>query len=126
MSDTANKVRGVRGAITVDRDEKDAILDATKVLLEAIVKANNIEVDDVASIFFSMTPDLHAAFPAVAARQINWQMVPLFCVQELDIAGALPRCIRVLIHWNTKLTAKEIRHVYLREAEKLRPDLAKN
>jgi chorismate mutase len=70
-----------------------------------------------------MTPDLHAVFPAVAARQINWHMVPLFCTQELDIEGALPQCIRVLIHWNTTLSAKDIRHSYLREATKLRPDL---
>ena len=124
MSHTDQKVRGVRGAITVDRDDKEAILEATRVLLEALVKANNIEVDDVASVFFSMTTDLHSAFPAVAARQIHWQMVPLFCMQELEIDGALPRCIRVLIHWNTTLGAKDIRHIYMREAEKLRPDLA--
>ena len=123
MNHTSN-MRGVRGAITVDVDEKTAILEATKTLLEALVKANNICVDDVASVFFSMTPDLHAVFPAVAARQINWQMVPLFCLQELEIEGALARCIRVLIHWNTGLSASEIRHIYLREAEKLRPDLA--
>ena len=117
------KVRGVRGAITVDRDDKDEILAATKELLGGLVDANGIDVDDVASVFFSMTPDLHAVFPAVAARQINWQMVPLFCTQELEIEGALPLCVRVLIHWNTLKTPQAIKHLYLRGAKKLRPDL---
>ena len=123
MTEPIIKVRGVRGAITVDRDDKDEILAATKELLGGLVEANDIDVDDVASVFFSMTPDLHAIFPAVAARQINWQMVPLFCAQELAIDDALPLCIRVLIHWNTTKKPQEIRHLYLRGAKKLRPDL---
>jgi chorismate mutase len=123
MTEPVMKVRGVRGAITVDRDDKDEILAATKELLGGLVDANGIDVDDVASVFFSMTPDLHAVFPAVAARQINWQMVPLFCTQELEIEGALPLCVRVLIHWNTLKTPQDIKHLYLRGAKKLRPDL---
>ena len=123
MTELMIKVRGVRGAITVDRDDKDEILTATKELLGGLVDANGIDVDDVASVFFSMTPDLHAVFPAVAAREINWQMVPLFCTQELEIEGALPLCVRVLIHWNTLKAPQEIKHLYLRGAKKLRPDL---
>lgn len=125
MTEKVTKCRGVRGAITVDRDDGELILEATKELLSGLVAENGIDTDDVASVFFSMTPDLHGAFPAVAARQINWQMVPLFCVQELDIEGALPLCVRVMIHWNTTKSAQEIVHLYLRGAEKLRPDLKK-
>ena len=123
MNEKMTKVRGVRGAITVEEDLEDEILEATKELLGGLVEANGIDVDDVARVFFSMTPDLHAAFPAVAARQIHWQMVPLFCAQELEIEGALEKCIRVLIHWNTSKGSKDIKHLYLRGAKKLRPDL---
>jgi chorismate mutase len=126
MGKSVLKVRGVRGATTVEQDQSDLILDATKELLSQCVEANNIDVDDVASVFFSLTPDLHKAFPAVAARQIHWQNVPLFCAQELDIEGALPKCIRVLIHWNTAKSAQEVQHLYLRGAKVLRPDLSEN
>jgi chorismate mutase len=121
----STKVRGVRGAITVEKDQGDLILDKTKVLLSQLFLANEIQPDDVASIFFSLTPDLHKAFPAVAARQLEWNDVPLFCMQELDIEGALPHCIRVLIHWNTDKAAQQIQHLYLEGAKVLRPDLSK-
>ncbi|MBF0198234.1 MAG: chorismate mutase [Planctomycetes bacterium] len=116
-------LRGVRGAITVSADTKDEILDATEELLKAMAENNNIDVDDVASIFFSLSPDLHSAFPAAAARRINWTSVALFCQQELEISGAMEKCIRVLIHWNTDKAPAEIKHIYLRDATRLRPDL---
>jgi len=117
------KVRGIRGAITVSGDSADEICEATHLLLNSMVKENQIAIDDLASVFFSMTPDLHSVFPAVTARKLEWHAVPLFCMQELDIEGALPRCIRILMHWNTEKSPKQIQHVYLREAVKLRPDL---
>lgn len=116
-------LRGVRGAITVEQDVKDDILLATQELLLQMVEQNNIEPDDIASVFFSLSPDLHSEFPAVAARKLNWSTVPLFCTQELDVHGALEKCIRVLIHWNTNKVPSEIQHVYLRKAKALRPDL---
>ncbi|TDX53315.1 chorismate mutase [Orenia marismortui] len=118
-------IRGIRGAITVMNNDKNEILSATKELLEEIVESNNIDQDMIASVIFSMTSDLNQAFPAVAAREIGWTAVPLFCSQELEVEGALKKCIRVLIHYNTNKKADEIRHIYLREAKKLRPDLIK-
>ena len=117
------KCRGIRGATTVDENRDSAILDATQALLETIVSANAIAVEDVASVIFSVTPDLDAVAPAAAARRIGWVHTPLFCVQEMAVPGSLPRCIRILVHWNTEQTPQEIRHIYLREARHLRPDL---
>lgn len=120
-------VRGVRGAITVIKNDKEQILDATRELLETILERNpEMEPDSIASVFFSVTEDLDAVFPAKAARQIGWCMVPLFGSQEITAPDGLEKCIRVLIHWNTELTQEEIQHVYLREAKKLRPDLSGN
>lgn len=116
--------RGIRGAITVGENTADAILAATHTLLEQIVTANQLIVDDIASVIFTATPDLDAAYPAVAARNIGWVHTPLLCMQEMAVHRSLPRCIRVLIHWNTDRTPDEIQHVYLGEARKLRPDLA--
>ena len=105
------KVRGIRGAITVSGDNADEICEATLLLLNTIVEENSVEIDDLASVFFSMTPDLH--FPAKFARDLNWEHVPvLFCMQELDIEGALEKCIRVILHWNTDKSPKDIQHVY--------------
>ena len=114
--------RGVRGATVAEENTREAILEATRELLSQLVLANDLQPDDVASVIFSVTPDLTAEFPAVAARQLGWHDVALLDTIEIDVPGALARCIRVLIHWNTTRTAQEIVHVYLREAERLRPD----
>lgn len=116
--------RGVRGATTVTSDDKKQILEATKELLTDMISQNSINTEDLASAFFSMSPDLHSEFPAVAAREIGWVDVPLFCMQELEINGSLKNCIRVLLHWNTDKKNSEIKHSYLREATKLRPDIS--
>jgi chorismate mutase len=115
--------RGVRGATTVDSNSPEAILDATKELLAAMVKVNEIDIDAVGSAFFTLTQDLNAEFPALAARQMGWTDVPLLCGHEMNKPGALPMCLRVLLHVNTDKPAKEIKHVYLRGARVLRPDI---
>ena len=116
--------RGLRGATTVPKNEADAILQATTELLGALVDANDLQEADVASVVFTATPDLDAAYPAVAARRLGWTETALLCVQEMAVRGSLPRCIRVLIHWNTDRAQDQLQHVYLREAKKLRPDWA--
>lgn len=115
--------RGIRGAITVTENSASAILTATRQLLEQIISANDLRTEDVASAIFTVTPDLNAAFPAQAAVEMGWVRVPLLNMQEVAVSGSLPRCIRVLIQWNTERTQDEIRHVYLRDARALRPDL---
>lgn len=118
-------VRGIRAAITVEKDQPEMVLEATRRLLVAIGEANpSFQPADAASILFTVTPDLTSVFPAQAARQLGWTDVPLMCAQEIPVPGALPRCIRVLIHWNCDLPQSAIRHVYLGEAARLRPDLA--
>ncbi len=114
--------RGVRGAITVGSDREDEILEATRELLQALVAANEMSVDDIASVYFTTTPDLTSTYPAFAARQLGWYDAALLCGHEMAVPGGLVRCVRVLIHWNTPKTAKEIAHMYLREAHSLRPD----
>ena len=116
--------RGVRGAICAEANEADAILVATRELLERIVADNDLQPTDVASAIFTATPDLDAAYPARAARDMGWTQVPLLCMQEMNVIDTLPRCIRVLIHWNTDHSPDEVHHVYLGEARALRPDLA--
>lgn len=117
-------VRGLRGAITVEQDNREEILAATRLLLEELLKANpDLQPAEVASAIFTLTPDLVSVFPAAAARQLGWSAVPLLCMQEIPVPGALPRCIRVLIHWNTALPQAQIHSVYLRQAANLRPDL---
>lgn len=117
-------IRGVRGATTVERDEPELIYKETERLVKEIVKENNIQTDDIVSVLISTTPDIHSAFPAKAVRTIEgWQYVPTMCTHEMNVPGALPLCIRVLMHVNTDLSQKEIRHVYLNDAIKLRPDL---
>lgn len=116
--------RGVRGATTVTENSAEAILEATRELLQATVAANSINEPDIASVILTATPDLDAVYPAVAARQLGWTRTALMCVQEMAVPGSLPRCVRVLIHWNTDRSLDELRHVYLREARSLRPDLA--
>jgi chorismate mutase len=104
----------------------DAILAATRELLEEITAANKVHPQDIASAVFTMSPDLNAEYPALAARQMGWSEVPLMCAQEIDKPGTLPNTIRVLIHWNTTMPQSEIRHVYINGAEALRPDYAAN
>jgi chorismate mutase len=119
-------IRGIRGATTVTADEPDLILKATHELLESILDANpGIKPEDMGSALFTLTEDLTSVFPAHAARQMGWDQVPIMCAHEIPVMGSLPLCIRVLIHWNTDKTQNEIKHVYLRDAIKLRPDLAK-
>jgi chorismate mutase len=120
-------VRGVRGAITVKKDDPQAILAATHRLLSSILGANPLlQSDDLASVIFTLTGDLVSIYPAQAARQLGWVNVPLMCMQEIPVPGSLPRCIRVLIHWNTDLPQSVIRHIYLEDAVRLRPDLVNN
>ena len=119
-------IRGVRGAITVDVNSAAAILDATQELLEAMIASNQIAEDEVASILFTATPELTAAYPAKAARLIGWKRTALMGFVEADVEDGLPMCIRVLIHWNTDKSIGDIRHVFLREAIQLRPDLTPN
>lgn len=116
-------LRGIRGATTVTEDRADEIMLASKELLKEIVSQNDIDIEQVASVLFTVTPDIKSAFPAQAARAMGWQMVPLLCFQEIEVEGALDRCIRVLLHVNTEKSQREIKHVYLREAKKLRQDL---
>ncbi|MCK4449199.1 MAG: chorismate mutase [Anaerolineae bacterium] len=115
--------RGIRGATGVDINDAVAIITATRELLERIVAANDLLVEDVISVIFTATPDLDAAYPARAAREMGWMNTPLLCMQEMVVAGSLPRCIRVLVLWNTDLSPGQVRHVYLGRARALRPDL---
>jgi chorismate mutase len=117
--------RGVRGATTVDRNDREEILTATRQLVALMVRRNDIDHRDVASAIFTTTPDLDAEFPALAARQLGWLDVPLLCGHEIAVPGGLQKCIRVLVHWNTDRPQSEIHHVYVRDAVRLRPDLCK-
>ena len=119
-------VRGVRGAITVDRDDAELLLSATERLLREIVAENAIDSDDVASALFTLTPDLVSQFPAAAARRMGWTRVPLLNFTEIAVPGGLPRVIRVLLHVNTEKRQDEIVHVYLDGARVLRPDLERS
>ncbi|NLX89964.1 MAG: chorismate mutase [Syntrophomonadaceae bacterium] len=118
------QVRGIRGAITIDEDNKSQVLDATQELLTAMQAANGFLPEDIASVLFTVTPDVRSAFPAEAARLMGWEQVPLLCFQEIEVPGALPRCIRVLIHINTDKPQESIKHIYLGQARSLRPDLS--
>jgi chorismate mutase len=120
-------LRGVRGAIDVNENTSVEIRSATINLLTEIIACNpTIEIEDICSVLFTVTEDLNSLFPAEAARELGWNNVPLLCARELSVPGSLPKCIRVLIHWNTDLKQSEISHVYLGKAEKLRPDLTNN
>lgn len=117
--------RGVRGATTVASNNREEILTATRQMLALLIRRNEIDPADVASAVFTVTEDLDAEFPALAARQLGWLDVPLLCGYEISVPGSLPRCIRILVHWNTTISQQEIQHVYERDAVKLRPDLCK-
>jgi chorismate mutase len=114
--------RGVRGATTVENNNSDEILKATRELLALMIRQNDIQAEDVCSAIFSTTTDLDAEFPALAARQLGWIDVALMCVHELDVPGSLRKCIRVLLHWNTDMPPSDITHVYIKNAAGLRPD----
>jgi len=117
-------IRGIRGATTVTVDEPDLILQATRELLEEILAENEgMQPEEVASAVFTVTDDLISTFPAQAARQMGWDLVPMLCAREIPVPSSLPHVIRVLVHWNTEIPQSEIKHVYLRDAVKLRPDL---
>jgi len=118
-------VRGIRGAITADSNNKEEIIKNTKELLTALKKENDFKIEDIVSIFFSVTSDLNAAFPAQAARELGWNEVPLFDMQEINVLRSLPRCIRILIHINCSKSQQEIKHCYLRGTKILRKDLIK-
>jgi chorismate mutase len=115
-------LRGIRGATTVEENTSESILKGTRELLALMIRANDIDPNDVGSVLFTTTNDLNAEFPALAARQFNWMNVALMCGHEMEVPGSLRKCVRILIHWNTPKTAEEIVHVYIRGAEKLRPD----
>lgn len=117
-------IRGIRGATTVEHNSRRAIIEATQELLGQMIDRNGIVEDDVASVLFSATPELDDTFPAKAARMMGWTRTALMGFQEADVKHGLPRCIRVLIHWNTDKSIDEIQHVFLRDAVQLRPDLA--
>ncbi len=119
-------VRGIRGATVVREDRSEAILAATRELLEAIVAANNVAIDNIVSAIFTVTPDLSSEYPARAARSLGWDNVALLGATEVAVPGGLPRCIRVLLHVNTDKQQSQIRHIYLGEAQSLRPDLSRD
>lgn len=117
-------VRAIRGAITVDANTADDIVDGTRELLEHIVLNNHLTTDNIISAIFTVTPDLNAQYPAAAAREMGWHDIPLLCACEINKPEGLPKCIRVLLHVHSDKPKAEIRHVYLRKAVSLRPDIA--
>lgn len=117
-------VRGIRGAIRVGGNTKEAIFAGSRELILAIITENELQAEDIASIFLTVTPDLNADFPAYAVRELGWTMVPLLCAQEIAVPGAMDRLVRILVHVNTSKSQGEIRHQYLGETSRLRPDLA--
>jgi chorismate mutase len=115
-------VRGIRGATTVDRNDASSIYEGTLELLQTIVQLNGLRSEDVGYMWFTVTEDLDAAFPADAARAgLGWTAVPLICGREIPVPGALERCIRILVAWNTAKAQAEVRHVFLHRARTLRP-----
>ena len=116
-------IRGIRGAITVKANTKEAILGATDKLLKAIFSENKIRLADIAGIIFTLTTDLNAEFPAQAARKAGLNATPLLCASEIKVKGAMKKCLRVLVFLNTAKPQSKIKHVYLEGAKKLRPDL---
>lgn len=118
-------VRGIRGAITVEADAPEQILSATRGLLQAILEENDLgDFDQVISVIFTTTPDLTSTFPAESARALGMRHVPLLCASEIAVPGAMPRCVRVLMHVETPKSPQEVVHVYLGDAKRLRPDMS--
>jgi chorismate mutase len=118
-----SNVRGLRGATTLDEDTGEQVFERVIALLEAMFERNDLDKDDLISVLFTATDDIHSVFPALAARKFGLGDVPLICARELDIEGGTPRCIRVLMHINTGLSRDELHHVYLEGAVTLRDDL---
>ncbi|MCR6545860.1 chorismate mutase [Dehalobacterium formicoaceticum] len=116
-------VRGIRGAISVENNAQEAISQATRELIGEIMEKNHLDSKDIASVLFSVTSDLDAQFPARAAREMGWENVPMMCTWEMDVPGSIRGIIRVMIHWNTESAQDEIKHIYLKRAAALRPDL---
>jgi len=112
--------RGIRGATTVEDNTREDILAATEELLQKMIEANDLQAEDIAYAYFTTTTDLDAEFPAVAARQMGWTNVALLCGHEMNVAGSLSKCLRVLVLVNTEKSADEIVHVYIKGAENLR------
>ncbi|AQQ53625.1 chorismate mutase [Planococcus lenghuensis] len=118
-------IRGIRGAVTVEADRPEEVLAETRALVLEMVNRNNIDPEDVASVIISATHDIKSSFPAKAVRSIEgWTYVPVMCTHEMDVPGALPHCIRVMMHVNTEVQQQEVRHTFLKGAAALRPDLA--
>lgn len=118
-------VRGIRGANTVVNNDEQEILKATTEMLLKLVEENEVKQEDIASVFITVTDDLDAAFPAKAIRQMpGWELVPLMCSLEIPVPGSLPKCIRLMVLINTEKEQKDIIHIYMNEAERLRPDLS--
>ena len=115
-----NSIRGIRGATTIESNKSELIKDATKELLAKMVEDNNVATEDIAAVFFTTTADISDEFPAVAAREMGWETVPLICGHEMSVPHGLEKCIRILILWNTEVKQKKIRHPYLRKAKSLR------
>lgn len=113
--------RGIRGATTVERNDREEILTATTELLQLLIQQNDLHAEDIASAIFTVTDDLNAEFPALAARDLGWTEVALLCAREIPVPGSLEKCIRVLLQVNTTRSAAEIQHVYTRGAVTLRP-----
>jgi len=118
--------RGIRGATTVEHNDREEILAATTDLLQLLISRNELRAEDVASVIFTVTEDLNAEFPALAARYLGWTEVALMCAREISVPGSLGKCIRILLHVNTTRSAAEIQHVYIRGAVNLRPTLNEN
>lgn len=116
-------VRAIRGATTVENNDAVEMLRETEKLLVEIIEKNKLKEDDITSIIFTVTNDLNATFPAVAARNLGWTSVALMCTNEIPVPGSLEKCIRVLVHFNTDKRNDEIKHIYLNNAKVLRPDL---
>lgn len=120
---SSTRLRAVRGATTVECDDRSLLYDAIRELLTELVSCNGIEIDDIVSAVFTATPDLRCAFPATAARSLGWTDVPMLCASEIDVPNAQPRCLRVLLHVERRVSDPRLIPVYLREAIALRPDL---
>ena len=117
-------IRGIRGATTVHINEKEHIIEETKILIHKMLTLNTIDQADIASIFFSVTHDLDAVFPAEAARELDLSYTPLLCLNEIKIEGSIQKCVRILMHVNSDVLQKNIKHVYLNEAVSLMPEFA--
>lgn len=119
-------IRGLRGATTIERDDEQNVLSATEALVREMAQANNVLPEDIISVLISTTSDIQSTFPAKAVRTIEgWKYVPVMCTHEMNVPGAMPLCIRILLHANCTIPQKNIIHIYQNDAVKLRPDLQK-